>query len=309
MPSYELFGGVLQSPIEFPELRSVDAPPTWVLDLASGSPPPLPSTAPIGDDTVYGEVKVRAFRSGDAHQLVYDDTGRFDVVGGSRITWYPGGDGAERLAEAARADVIGRVLAFALHQQGILSLHASAVSIGGQAIAMLAPKLHGKSTLAAALVRESARLLSDDTVPVVPGSPVLVRPGVHQLRLWRDAAVELAAARSGEAAQGRKLVLDRMAEGEVEREAVPFGAAYVLVPAQNDDPEAARRMRLSEIQSTLALVEHAKLGPLLGGRDAALLFGQAAAVARNVPVYLLRVARDLDRVGEAAAQIRTWHSP
>jgi hypothetical protein len=308
MPSYELFGGVLRSPIEFPELGTLDAPATWELDVSDATPPPLGATAPIGDDSVYGDVKVRAYRSPGAHHLIYDDTGRFDVVGGSRITWFPGSAGGERLAEAARADIIGRVLALALHQQGILCLHASAVSVGGQAVAMLAPKMHGKSTLAAALVRGGARLLSDDTVPVVPGNPVLVRPGVHQLRLWRDAALELATVRTAEAVPGRKVVLDRMEEGEVERGVVPFGAAYVLVPAHNDDAEPARRTRLSGIQSTLALVEHSKLGPLLGGPDAALMFEQAAAIARSVPIFLLRVARDLDRVGEAAAIIRAWHT-
>jgi hypothetical protein len=223
------------------------------------------------------------------------------------VTWFCPPGQEDRLIEAVRADIVGRVLALALHQHDVLSLHASAVSIGGNAIALLAPKMHGKSTLATALVRGGARLMSDDTVPVTPEAIPMVRPGVHQLRLWKDSAQRLASERMDEATSSRKLVLDHLDEGDVERHPLPFAAAYVLLPAPAD-AEAARRSPLADIQGTLALIEHAKIGPLLGRTDAGLMFEQAAAIARRLPMYLLHVARDLDRVADAAATIRSWHA-
>ncbi|MGQ0649171.1 MAG: hypothetical protein ACT4P7_16570 [Gemmatimonadaceae bacterium] len=306
MYSYELFGGVLRSPVEFPELRTVTGTPTWTLERGD-IPAAIDPATQIGDDDVYGEVKVRCFRSAAAaHQLVYDDTGRFDVSDGSLVTWFAPSGADGRVLEAARADLIGRVLAVALHQADVLTLHASAVSIRGRGIALLAPKMHGKSTLAASLVRGGGRLLSDDTVPVAREAHPLLRPGVHQLRLWRDSAHQLARDRADEATSSRKLVLDTLDQKDIEREPVPFDAAYVLVPARSG--ESASRTRLSEIQSTLALIEHSKLGPLLGGPDAAVMFEQAAAIARQVPVYLLRIVRDLDRLAHAAEVIRSWHA-
>jgi hypothetical protein len=83
----------------------------------------------------------------------------------------------------------------------------------------------------------------------------------------------------------------------------------VLVPAlPNDEKPAVDRVPLSQVQATLALVEHTKLGPLLGGVDAGRVFEQAATVAGIVPLYLLRVGRDLSRIAEVAETIVDWHA-
>jgi hypothetical protein len=306
---YSVFGGVLRTSMEFPELPSTSGTPTWTLEI--GDVPPAPAgDSPIGDDSVYGNVRVACYRIVGGHSLVYDDTGRFDISdGGALITWYRPTEEPPHLLEAVRADVIGRVLALALHQQGVLCLHASAVSVGGNGIALLAPKGHGKSTLATALVRAGARLLSDDTVPVSAGNRVELKPGVPQLRLRRDVALHLASERATEASGARKLVIDRLDPQEVADRPVPFVAGYVLVPARpNDERPAVDRLPLSQVQATLALVEHTKLGPLLGGVDAGRVFEQAATVASHVPLYLLRVGRDLSRIVEVAETIVDWHA-
>src|SRR5690606_30149341 len=88
----------------------------------------------------------------------------------------------------ARADLTSRVMATALYASGMVCLHGSAVVPDTEAIGFVAPKYHGKSTLAMALVRSGARLLTDDTLPVVPGSPPFAQPGLHATRLWPDSA-------------------------------------------------------------------------------------------------------------------------
>jgi hypothetical protein len=307
MPSYALFGGTLASAIEFPELPRAVGDPTWTLTVGPAAKS-MVHLSPIGEDAVYGQVKVRCYRSEAGHQLAYDDTGCFDVQKDGLIAWHPPDERPSgQILDAARADVIGRVLAVAMHQTNVLSLHASAVSLSGAGIALLAPKMHGKSTLATALVRGGGRLLSDDTVPVSGDGAPRLRPGVHQLRLWKDSALQLAREQAGTMADARKLVLDDLSEAEVERETMPFAAAYVLVPEAPQAEEAVVRSPLTEVQATLALIEHSKLGPLLGGRDAALVFAQAAAIARVVPVFLLRVARDLDRLPAVVSTILEWH--
>lgn len=307
MFQYSVFGGVFRTPLEFPELPLAAGAPTWTLELGDVASPL--SEHAIGDDSVYGDVSVRCYRTASGHSLVYDDTGRFDISDeGALITWYRPPEESQQLLEAGRADVIGRVLALALHQQGILTLHASAIAVGDEGMALLAPKGHGKSTLATALLGAGAKLLSDDTLPVATDGAVRLRPGVPQLRLWRDSALTLAGDRAEEATGSRKLVLDRLEPTRL-AEGATFGAAYIIVPARpREDQPAVSRILCAQIQATLGLVEHTKLGPLLGGVDAGIVFEQAATVASQVPVYLLKVGRDLSRITEVADTIVEWHN-
>ncbi|MBL8960215.1 MAG: hypothetical protein JNJ98_10205 [Gemmatimonadetes bacterium] len=309
MPKYVAFGGLLSSELGFDELPVADigGEPDWSLRISSVAPPGS-SGQPLGEDTVYGAVKVRSLTSGEGVRLAYDDTGTFDVAGDGRsITWYP--PEGPRPEEAVRADVIGRVLAIAMHMQGVFTLHASAVAPRpGVGIALLAPKGFGKSTLAAALLRGGARLLSDDAAPVrVPAEgPALLSPGIHQVRLWGDSAERVGLGATS--AEGRKVVVTTFDEEQVTRAPVAFDAAYVLRPTA-PDPGAppVERIRLGEIDGAMALVEQAKVGALLGGREGPAFFEMAMSVARRVPVYALAVMRDLSRLDDVAQTVLGWH--
>ena len=52
--------------------------------------------------------------------------------------------------------------------EGAVTLHASAVAVDGAAIGFMAPKFHGKSTLAAAMTYVGAHLVSDDALAILP---------------------------------------------------------------------------------------------------------------------------------------------
>jgi hypothetical protein len=306
MPDFAVFGGVFRAPFPFPELPPASGrEPNWVMEIGNTAPP-LHEAQSLGIDDVYGTCKVRAFKRSGGYTLVYDDTGRFDVSGdGRRITWY---DSSERLLEAARADVIGRVLPLALHAGGILSLHASAVAIGDEGIAFLAPKFHGKSTLATALLEEGARLLSDDVLPVRISEPPLCSPGVPRLRLWHDAA----RATLGDGSRvppDSKLIVDTLGPERIQEHPVRFTTAYLLTPVKElGDGAVVERDRIEPIFSALALVEQAKLGPLLTGSEMGALFSQSASVAAGIEVFDLAVVRDLDRLREVARTVVGWHA-
>ena len=307
MYDHAVFGGCLRSEIPFPELeRLSDASlPNWTLRVVDALAP-LTEPRPLGEDVVYGECRVRSFRDFDRFRLVFDDTGTFDVSGdGARIEWLPGEGDVEA---AARADVIGRVLAMALYAHGTLSLHASAVAIGGRGVAFLAPKFHGKSTLAMALVSAGGRLLSDDTLPIDPGPPAMLWPGVHRVRLWEDSARRLRAPVSRE--DGAKHLVDSLPREQLQAERVPVDAAYLLVPVKPVAGQSAtRRVRLTPVRSALSMVVHAKLAPLLGKEESANLLDHAVAVSMSTPIYELAVARDLDRISEVVDQLLAWHDP
>lgn len=87
------------------------------------------------------------------------------------------------------AHFLGMVLALWLELAGILTLHASAVSVGNRAVAFLGTNKAGKSSLAVAMMQRGCPLLSDDIVGLVTGdSGIHARPGFPSMRMWPDLA-------------------------------------------------------------------------------------------------------------------------
>jgi hypothetical protein len=308
MHRYAVFGGCLESEIAFPELpEELAIAPNWTLIVKNSD-----SAAPelgkhLGSDTVYGSCYVHCHRLADGFCLVYDDTGRFDVSSDGRtLLWFRPPDVSE---EAARADVIGRVMALALHVQGIATLHASAVSIGGRAIVFVAPKYAGKSTLATALVNAGARLLADDAVPLRGGAEPTVAPGIARLRLWEDSAATVMPGRGSHIGNSRKVLVDDLDAARIESKSSPLGAIYALsaVVGSPDEP-AVVRSRVHSIHAALTLVQHARLGPLLGGVESGVILTQMADLAERVDIFELYTVRDLARLGEVVQTIFSWHS-
>lgn len=85
--------------------------------------------------------------------------------------------------------LLGPVLSYWLERLGIPVLHASAVRAGAGVAGFVAHSGGGKSSLAAALLRTGATLLSDDILPVEEsGGTFLARPGFPQMRLEPDTA-------------------------------------------------------------------------------------------------------------------------
>lgn len=312
MKAYEIFGGTLESLLPFPELQPARTTRVdWTFD-ARTDPPPESAGALIGEDRVDANIRVRVRRCADRIRLEYDDTGTFDVLGGGRdIIWYRPRDVSE---EAARLDVLGRVLAVALHARGWLALHASGVVMNGRAIAFVAPKHSGKSTLAFALARSGAQLLTDDTLAVLPGCPPVAAPGVHALRLFEDSAdwlrLPLVDSLPTSAAAGeQKFTFPDVGASQCCREISPLEAVYVLQPrAAGARNEPLARTSIDGTAAAIELLRYAKVGPLLGGSEAPRLLDRAVAVARHVRVYRAEVSHDFARLPEICSQLRVWHA-
>jgi hypothetical protein len=239
--------------------------------------------------------------------MVFDDTGCFAIShDGSTITWYRAGDID---VVSARLDVTGRVLAAALHAAGTICLHGSAVVLDEHAIGFIAPKRHGKSTLALALVSDGARLLTDDTLPVKAGPPPLAHAGLHTARLWPDSAARLSLG-DARLQPDRKQLFSDLADAQLSHEPAPLAALYVLAPERepNVDDQVAWRTRLAPVQAALMLMAQARLAPLLGQSETPVLLERAAFLARHVPVYQLHVVRSLDRLADVVSIIRSWHA-
>jgi len=134
--------------------------------------------------------------------------------------------------------LLGPVLGFILRLRGTVCLHASAVAVDGQAIALLGPAGAGKSTTAAAFAAYGYPILTDDIVGLSrENGTLLVQPSYPRLRLWPT---------SVEALYGRddalplltptwdKRYLDlTVADYKFQSTALPLRAIYILGPRQS----------------------------------------------------------------------------
>jgi hypothetical protein len=307
---YGVFGGVLASAIEFPDLSPASATHAdWEFRIATGAPPDVSGAEEVGRHAV-GRAEMRLVRYEGGLRLSYPPFGECMIeAGGRSLTWYGGND--PRL-EFVRAIALGPVLALALHETGILCLHGSSVAFADHAIAMLAPKFHGKSTLALALAGAGARLVTDDAIAVDLGTPPMVRPGVHSVRLWDDTANALVTGdRDGRMVAGVKGTLVSIPEQRLATARVPLGAVYLLVPTSGpDDAPPVERVLMGRGQATVAMAFHTKLAdPLIGVRMSTEQLRWVAVLARQIPVYTLGVARDFARLPEVVRQMMEWHAP
>lgn len=325
MPIYSIFGDRLRSEIAFPELRSTRANGArWTLRIAR-TPPAANGRELLGSDAVMPGVNAHLYKVGGGYRLAYDDTGTFEIAADGRdIVW---SRGADAQMHAARLDIMGRVLPLSLHASGLLCLHGSAVCLGNEAIAFLAPPFHGKSTLAITLADIGARIMTDDALAVELGPPVIARPGVHSVRLLADSARAVVGDARRLTALGAypmerrdlhqlprdqpfvtKQILRGLPASKLMFDSVPLAAIYLLCPMRPETgAQAATRAPLPAVRAALSLVKHAKSGVLLGKSEAPVLFDRAVSVARHVPVYLLEIVRDLARIRDAAEQIAHWH--
>jgi hypothetical protein len=316
MPDYAIFGGTLRSELDFPELVAVHGPAAdWTLRV--GALPPDDERADVlHDATLSPSCRVRVTRHAGRHRFIHSCTGTFEISPDGREICFSPAPGAR--LDVARTDLIARVLLLAAHRPGVAWMHGSAVVCDGRAIAFLGNSGVGKSSLALALARAGAKHVCDDTLPIELGTPPVVWPSDHTLRLNDDTkdlfAKSVDAVRRE--ADGKFILTHDMLTHEATTDdglppavRAPLDAIYLVVPETNPTvlSRAVVRTRLSSSASVPALIPQVKVGPVLPRGSAARVLNDLATIVESVPVYQLRVARDWSMVDRVVSQLLQWH--
>lgn len=311
--AYAAFGLRLDSALAFPEL-----PPSAgelcrvrLERSTAANRPAVPGLTRVGAASYAGDAALELWRAGDRWRLTTSDAGSWDIVPDeSRLVWYSAPDVREAIA---RYDALGRVIPLLLHARGALCVHGSAVAVDGLGAAFVGARGRGKSTLALALMAEGAVLAGDDVAPLWPGTAdgaARLGPGAPCARVWPDSATALEVAGPSLALPdepvAKRLVAAIPAERRLTRE-VPLGGIYLLESvAPEGAVAAADRTPITGARAALALVAHATSARLLAADGGADLVDRAALLAARVPIWRLRVTRDLARLNEAARTIGGW---
>ena len=169
--------------------------------------------------------------------------------------------------EDASTYLLGPVLGLVLRLRGITCLHASAIDVGGHAIAVIGPPGSGKSTTAAIFATSGYRVLSDDVVALDDhGSAFLAQPAYPRLGLWSDSVETLFGfpdALPQQTPTWPKCYLDLTQNGyRFQPNALPLRAVYVL---SERDPNASAPLvhTLPVRQGLTQLIENTYLSYLL----------------------------------------------
>lgn len=216
-----------------------------------------------------------------------------------------------RPAETARPEyvafpLLGPVIAWYLHLRGRMILHASALVWRGQAFGFMGDKMAGKSTTAAAFLRDGGQLLTDDLLVFDMDDPAgpAVQPAFAQLKLSEESAESVPV----EGAEALPLIIEGFPKRQHRLDRLAdrpdgFDALFVL-------RRGGERARVEWLDQTEALTQLARFSynvrfdtapPEM--LDRRRHFQHCAALARAVKVGVLHIPADLDRLPETVESV------
>lgn len=289
---YAAYGFTLSTELALPELldATVGGPADVVFRLGAVDPT-LPKDVAGNPD---------AWATRDTAMMRFDKSATFLVRNGREIIIdrHPGTPD-----ETVRLLLLGPVLGALLAQRGFLVLHGSSAVIDGQAIAIVADKGTGKSTLAAAFHAAGHGIATDDLVAVdvdAPGGP-MVYPGFPQLKLYPEAAAQIND-RPNELPRVSPELEKRSCRATTDfpRARLPLRRVYSLADGTHE------AIHLLPPQSAFfELVKHTFVLSMVRatGQEAAH-FRQAIALARSIPINKLERRRLLSVLPSVVQLVR-----
>lgn len=230
-----------------------------------------------------------------------EGVGRFLVRGGQEVIVDPSPGADER---TVRLCLLGPIAALLLHQRGRLILHASAVAVGGNAIAFMGGQGWGKSTIAAAFhVRGHGTLADDVTALQLDSGRPMALPAFPQIKLWPNSIVAL-----GDVPETLPIVHPdfakrafRVTSGFADAP-LPLKRIYVLASGPRVEIES-----LSPQEALVELIGHsyaARFGKeLLQATGIATHFKQCAQVVQNTCLYRFRRPASLSVLDEHVSML------
>jgi hypothetical protein len=228
---------------------------------------------------------VTEFGEGEFFELAYGDGARFIVDrAGKRIwaTWT-----TALTVEDIAIYLLGPVMGFVLRRRGNTSLHASAICLGGHAIAFSGDAQAGKSTTAAALALRGFPVLCEDIAALREDrGGFSLQPGHPRICLWPDAVRNLlgnadALPRLTPDWEKCFLALDGK-QAQFAAHPQPLGIVYFF--GSTDEATGPRIEELSPREALLELVQNTYMNWLLDRKQRGEEFEVLSRMVSKVPM-------------------------
>lgn len=251
-----------------------------------------------------GEPALRVFRvlDGKYFRFCYADQTEFVLNKAGSEIW---AKWCEPLTlEDTATYLLGPVMGFVMLLRGVVCLHASAVAIGDEAIALLGPAGSGKSTTAAAFAERGYSVLAEDLVTLDDrGDCFLVRPGYPCIRLW-PAAVK--------ALYGSESRLPKLTPNwdkcylnlsdNFQREPLRLAAIYLLGERRHD-ATAPFVQSIERADGLMSLVANTYATKLMDKQMRAREFELLTRVVKNIPLRRVTPHADAARLNDLCTRI------
>jgi len=257
-------------------------------------------TGHFRDEKNEPSLKVWKIGDGGCFRLRYfDGTEFFLSESGNEIwaTW------PENLTlEDTATYLLGPIFGFLLRLRGVTCLHASAIAVDGQAIALIGPPGAGKSTTAAAFTQQGYPALSEDVVALCDlGDTFLVQPGYPLIRLWPESVQALFGSKDALpplTPNWDKRYLDLTRDGlRFQQQPLPLAALYIL-DERSDDPAAPFVEAMPSHTGLIELLANTYTNYLLDQRMRAREFDLLGRLVKNTPLRKLKPNSDPARLPE-----------
>lgn len=281
---YRLHGLNVSSEIPLFQRRSALAE-TDDLVIRWGAERTVPAEAPTGPlvaAAVFGERRLYTIvETNDGYCVRFHGTSDFEVCGTLRdVTCHPDPEGP---ASSVPILAVGTLLASVLVLRGHTVLHASAVQVGGRALAFVGRSGMGKSTLTALFTRRGAPLIADDILRVdLDDGHARCRLGTTEIRL-RASARDLA---EGQGTVGARETGDgRTALTPVPSLVEGLPLRSIVVPLPSRERASVDIIRLSPREALLQLARYPRVLGWTHPPTAAQQFALLGALVELVPMY------------------------
>jgi hypothetical protein len=196
--------------------------------------------------------------------------------------------------------LLGPVLGFVLLLRGLVCLHASAIAVGNESIALVGPAGAGKSTTAAAFSELGHSVLAEDVVTLDDrGIYFFVRPAYPCIRLW-PASVKALYGADAELPKltpnwdKRYLDLTQTLE-QFQSNPLPLAAIYQLAERQ-DDPAAPFVQTLDRTEGLISLIANTYATNLMNKEMRAREFELLGRVLAHVPLRRVTAHTNPNRI-------------
>jgi hypothetical protein len=288
--SYQIYGLIIKSEIEIPELCGYGEESTRChVNISFGSAPRY-INEPVFT-TIWWQVSREEF------YMHIKDVGYYYVSNGTSIIVEPE-DGADM--EYIKVFLLGSALGMLMFQRNIIAIHGGTIEIDGRGIILTGQTGAGKSTLNSAFRKEGYRFLSDDVSALGKDDigEIVIHPAYPQAKLCADTMLKL-----GYNLNNFNLLVDR----ERDKYSIPLDGDFVghnirlggIYEISVDDVEKVGIIEVlggEKIKLILRNIYRIEIGGFLGfQRD---YFKQCLEVAKKIPVYRLIRPRSKFTVNE-----------
>jgi len=317
VPYSSVYGLRIRSDRPIPQVPHNTSTTHVDLQVSLGVPPEVPDALNAGaarwypsdnrDDQGQSTLVISKLDDGAWFHLRYADGTEFLVDRpGTRLwaTWQE-----PLTVEDTATYLLGPVMGFVLLLRGTHALHASAVDVGGHAIALVGPAGAGKSTTAATFAKLGYSVLAEDVTTLArEGGELMVQPAYPCIRLWPESVEALFGAPNALpllTPNWDKRFLDLAGEDgrfRFQSDALPLRAIYFL-GERSEATDAPRIEAVAPQAGMIELVANAYIPHLKDKAARADEFRVLRQVMATVPLRRAIPSADLGRVAELCAVI------